>query len=126
MNHTANIVGIGCFAKTDTLYRVFKKALENFILSKYEDLCPAAERILNDENMTQFFRSVIRFGMERPDQIERASEFVSASAKITGFYLGLNKQSLHLIVFFQDVGHQQTKFITRLEKFTRLRNNRLH
>jgi len=95
-------------------------------LSKYEDIGPAAEYTLSDENATQFFRSVITFGIEKPDQIDRALESIPTSAIITGFFLGLNKQALHLILFFLRSGHQQTKYIVRLEKFTRLRKNRLH
>jgi len=126
MNHTANIVGMGCFAKTDTLRRVFSKALGNFILGKYEDICLPPDRVVNDENLTCFFRSVIALGAGKPDQADRASECVPGSAKITGFFLGLNKQTLHLVLFFLRSGHQQAKFIVRLEKFTLLRNNRLH
>lgn len=126
MHHTAHMVGIGCFAKNNTLQRNFRQVLENFILVKYEDICPAAERMLNDENVTRFFRSVIQLGTERPDQIDRALELFSAEAKINGFYLGLSKQSLHLIVFFQNAVRQQTKIVIRLEKFNRLRENHLH
>ena len=126
MDHAANVIGIGCFAESSTIYRVFKRVLENFILSKYEEIYPPAECILNDESVTQFFRSVITFGMEKPDQIDRALESISASAVITGFFLGLNKQALQLILFFLRNGHQQTKFIVQLDKFTRLRKNRLH
>jgi len=126
MDHKANLVGIGCFAKSATLRRVFRNSLENFILSKYEDICPTAERIINEENLTRLFRSVIAHGMEKPDHIDRALESVPVSAKITGFFLGLNKQALHLAVFFGDDGFQQTKFVARLEKFTRLRNKHLH
>lgn len=126
MDHKANLVGIGCFAKSATLRRVLRISLENFILSKYEDICPTVERMVNDENLTRFFRSVIALGTEKPDQIDRAMESVLVSAKITGFFLGFNKQVLQLTVFFLDGGFQQTKFIARLEKFTRLRNKRLH
>ena len=121
-----NIVGMGCFAKADTLRRVFNKTLENFILGKYEDICLPPERVFNDENLTCFFRSVISRGAGRPDQVNQASGFVPGSAKITGFFLGLKKRSLHLVVFFMGDGHKQTKFATRLEKFTRLREDRLH
>jgi hypothetical protein len=69
---------------------------------------------------------VITFGIEKPDQIDRALESIPTSAIITGFFLGLNKQALHLILFFLRSGHQQTKYIVRLEKFTRFRKNRLH
>jgi len=126
MNHTANIVGMGCFAKTDTLRRVFNKTLENFILGKYEDICLPPDRVFNDQNLTCFFRSVITRGAGKPDQADRASEGVPGSAKITGFFLGLKKRSLHLVVFFIGDGHRQTKFATRLERFTRLREKRLH
>jgi hypothetical protein len=126
MENTANIVGMGCFAKTDTLRRVFGKALENYILGEYEDICPPPDRVFNDENLTCFFRSVIARGAGKPESVNQASEFVPGSAKITGFFLGLKKRSLHLVVFFIDDGHRQTKFTTRLEKFTRLRQKRLH
>jgi len=126
MNNMANIVGMGCFAKTDTLRRVFNKALENFILGKYEDICLPPDRVFNDQNLTCFFRSVITHGAGKPDQADRASEGVPGSAKITGFFLGLKKRSLHLVVFFIGDGHRQTKFATGLEKFTRLREKRLH
>ena len=126
MNHGPNVIGIGCFAESNTIHRVFKKVLENFILIKYEDIGPAAECTLNDESVTQFFRSVITFGIEKPDQIDRALESIPTSAIITGFFLGSNKQALHLILFFLLSGHQQTKFMVRLEKFARLKENRLH
>ena len=126
MNDMTNIVGMGCFAKTDTLLRVFNKALENFILGKYEDIGLPLDRVLNDQNLTCFFRSVIALGAGKSDQTDRASDCVPGSAKITGFFLGLKKRSLHLVVFFIGAGHQQTKFATRLEKFTRLREKRLH
>ena len=77
---------MGCFANTDTLRRVFGKAFENSILSKYEDICPRPHRVFTDENLTWFFRSVIALGAEKPDQVYRASECVPGSAKITGLY----------------------------------------
>ena len=126
MNHGPDVIGIGCFAESNTIYRVFKKVLEDYILSKYEDICPAAQYTLNDESVTQFFRSVITLGIEKPDQIDRALESIPASAIITGFFWGLKKHALHLILFFLCNGHQQRKFIVRLEKFSRLRKNRLH
>ena len=126
MNHVSNMVGMGCFAKTDTLRRVFSKALANFILGNYEDSCLPPDRVLSDQNLTSFFRSVIALGAGKPDQADRASECVPGSAKITGFFLGLKKRSLHLVVFFIVDGHQQTQFTTRLEKFSRLREKRLH
>jgi hypothetical protein len=126
MRNMANGVGIGCFGGSETLGRVFRKAFEDFMLGRYEDICPPADRILSDVNLTRLFRSVITLGSQKPDQMDRASEWVPASAKITGFFLGLNKQNLHLIVFFRGDDHQPAKFITRLEKFTRLRKTRLH
>jgi hypothetical protein len=126
MDHTANVIGIGCFARSNTIYRVFKKVLEDYILTKCEDFGLASECTLNDEGVTQFFRSLITFAIEKPDQINRALESIPKSAIITGFFLGLKKQALHLILFFLHSEHQQTKFIVHLEKFTRLRKNRLH
>ena len=126
MENTASIVGVGCFAKTDTLHRVFSKALENFILGGYADISSPPDRVFNDENLTCFFRSVIARGAGKPDPVNQASEFVPGSAKITGFFLGLKKRSLHLVVFFIGDGHRPIKFTTRLEKFTRLRQKRLH
>lgn len=126
MRNMANHIGIGCFAESATLRRVFRRALENFLLSKYEDICPPSDRVLNDENLACFFRSVIHSGTGKPDQVEPVLKSVPESAKITGFFLGLNQHALHLIVFFLDGGHQQTRLTARLQKFTRLRKKRLH
>ncbi|MGD9080455.1 MAG: hypothetical protein PVG96_13995 [Desulfobacterales bacterium] len=126
MNQRLNVNGIGCFAESNTIYRVFKGVLEDYILSKYEDIYPAGQYTLNDECVTQFFRSVITHGIEKPDQIDRALKSIPTTAVITGFFLGLKKHTLHLILFFLHRGHQQKKSIIRLEKFSRLRKNRLH
>ena len=126
MGPRPNMIGIGCFAESQTLHRVFKKALENYILIRYEDLGHRWRYTLNDENATQFFRSVITLGIEKPDQIDRALKSIPATAIINGFFLGLKKQTLHLILFFLRSGHRQTKFIVRLENLSRLRKKRLH
>ena len=120
------MVGIGCFAESNILHRVFKKALQDYSLSQYEDFCPIDAQMVNDEHVTRFFRSVMMSGIAKPDHANRALELVPVSAKITGFFLGLNQQTLHLIVFFLNDGYPQTKFITRLEKFTRQRYKHLH
>ncbi len=126
MQNMANHFGIGCFARGDTLRRVLTAALENFTLSKYEDVCPMADRVLNDKNLARFFRSVIHSGTEKPHQAEQALRYVPESAKINGFFLGVNRQTLHLVIFFLDGCDQQSRLTTRLEKFTRLRKKRLH
>jgi hypothetical protein len=69
---------------------------------------------------------VIRSGTERPDQIDRAWELVSAATQITGFYLGMDQQTLHLIVFFQDANCQSANLTIQLEKFSRHKRIRLH
>ena len=126
MQNMASHIGIGCFAEGNTLRRVFRRALESVLLSKYEDICPSADRIFDDENLTRFFRSVIHSGTGKPDQVEPVFRSIPESAKVTGFFLGLDKQALHLVLFFLEGGRQQTRLTTRLEKFTRLRKNRLH
>lgn len=126
MKNGSNVVGIGCFAPSATLRRVLRKLLESFMLDKYENICPLAERMVSEENLTRFFRAVVALGTEKPERIDRAIESVPVSAKITGFYLSLNDQALHLAVFFLDDGFRHTKFIVHLEKFTQLRNKRLH
>ena len=126
MEKASNMVGMGCFAKAETLHRVFNKPLGYFILGTCEDIDPLQDRVLNDKNLAYFFRSVIARGAGRPDQVNQASGLVPESAKITGFFLGLKRRSLHLIVFYSGDGQRQTKYATRLEKFTQLRKKRLH
>ena len=126
MNHTANMVGTGCFGKSQALQQQLRKVLENFTWLRFDDLCPAAERMFNGENARRFFGSVIRSGTERPDQIDRALKVFSAATQINGFYLGMDAQSLRLIVFFQDANGRSANLTTRLEKFSRLKKNRLH
>lgn len=122
----ARIIGMGYFARSHTLRLRFLKVLQDFTWLRFEDLCPAAERMFNSENVRRFFGSVIRSGTERPDQIHRALESVSAATKINGFYLGMDDQSMYLIVFFQDAACQTQKLTIRLEKFNQLRKIRLH
>lgn len=125
MQNRANPIGIGCFAEGHTLRRVFRKALENFVLGQYEDICPLADRASNHEDMARFFSSVIHFGTEKPDEFGSISKFIPESSKITGFFLGLNKQAMQLIVFFLDSAHRPARLTARLEKFNRLRKKRL-
>jgi hypothetical protein len=126
MQNKAHHIGIGCFAGSATMRRVFRRALESYLLSKYEDIWPSTDRVFNDENLTRFFKSVIYSGAGAPDQAEPVLKSVPESAKITGFFLGLNKQALQLVLFFLKENRQQTRLTTRLEKFTRLRKKRLH
>ena len=120
------MVGMGCFAKRQTLQQRFKKVLKDLTWLRYEDLCPAAERMFAGENGRRFFGAVIRSGTEEPDQIDRASKLISAATKINGFYLGMDEVSLHLIVFYQDADCQPANVTIRLEKFSRLKRIRLH
>ena len=122
MNNMENMVGMGCFAKTDTLRRVFGQALEHYILGKYEDICPRSDLVFNEKDLTCLVRSVISRGAGAPKRVNPVPGF----AKITGFFLGLKNRSLYLIVFFRGDGQEQTKCTTRLEQFTRLREKRLH
>jgi hypothetical protein len=126
MHNKAHMIGMGCFAKSHTLQQRLRKVLENFTLTHYADIFPAAERMLNDGNLMQFFRSVIRLGTEGPDQVDRALELDSVAMKIIGFYIGMVAQSLHLMVFLKDRGGHQKKIIVRLERFNRLRKNRMN
>lgn len=125
MHNRTQMIGVGCFARSQTLQQRFRKVLENFTWLKYEDLYPTAEGMFTNENVRRFFGSVIRSGTERPAQIDRAVELVSAATQINGFYLGMDEQSLHLIVFFQDANCQSANLCIRLEKFSRLREIRL-
>ena len=126
MSDTTHMIGMGCFAKSQILPQRFRKILEDLTWLRYEDLCPAAEQMFNHDNARRFFAALIRSGTERPDQIERASELVSAATKINGFYLGMDEQSLLLIMFVKDADCQPANLTVRLEKFCRLKRNRLH
>jgi hypothetical protein len=126
MHHKTHMVGMGCFARSQTLQQQFRRILDNYTWLRYQDICPAAEGAFANENLRRFFGSVIRSGTDRPDQINRALELVSAATQITGFYLGMDAQSLRLIVFFQDADYQPANLTVRLEKFSQLKEIRLH
>ena len=126
MHNTANMIGMGCFAKSPTLQQHFRKIIEHFTWLRYEDLGPAAQRIFNNANARRFFGAVIRSGTDRPDQIDRALKLVSAATQITGFYLGMDEKFLHLILFFQDANGRSANLTIRLEKFSQLKQVRLH
>ena len=118
--------GVGCFAGGSTLIRMFKKILENLILIKHEEIYPAIPGMLSDNNATRFFRGVIQSTSKGPDQIDRALELFSAATNINGFFIGLSRESLYLLVFYQDAGRRRSKLTIRLDHIACMRKNRLH
>jgi hypothetical protein len=119
----ANVVGIGCFAKTKTLFRVFRKALENCILTRIEDIFPQPVWEPCNADLIRFVKFVISSGTKDPKRLDWQAR---NPAKITGFFLGFKKQTLNLSVFFLSEGHEPARYTLQLEKFTEIRKMRLN
>ena len=124
MNET-KIMGIGCFAKTRTLSRVLKKALERYILGDLSHGCPqvrphslAAD---GSDLLKEFIAGIISgqriVGAEMINRLE--------DKKITGFFLAMENRCLNLSVFARGKSPVLEKYTTRLEELSRLRETRL-
>lgn len=111
------VTGIGCFAKPQTLSRVFKKIMQNYTLGEYNGIESESSELLTalvtgkaDCYQSPAYEPLK--GLENKD--------------ITGFYLALRNQRLILSIFARSAVFGQTKYTANLHEFTRMRQKRLH
>ncbi len=126
MKNGPNVVGIGCFAKPEVLRRVFKKTLESYILGSFEGLALDSDFSPIQEGVIQFLEDILTDGTEiHPfSRFEIGRQF--EPIRITGFFLGYEKQHLTLSIFFLGAGHHRARYTTKLEMLRKIRNKRLN
>ena len=120
------VVGIGCFAKPETLSRVLKKMVEGYILGNLEG---HVEKIRNDSmssDLIQLLKTVIG-GIAGNQQAIGSGIIDSLSGKkITGFFLAMENEGLNLSVFTREGRSVSRKISTNLGTLAQTRKKRLH
>ncbi len=116
------VIGIGCYGKPETLSRVLKRMVENYILgiSKRPDRN-------NSQHCVQFetiklLKALIgglfeNHQLSEPEIIENIR-----TSRITGFFLALERRKLNLSIFTRD---GQSVNSVNLDHFPAIRNKEL-
>lgn len=107
------MIAVGCFAAGATLKRVLRKAVEDYIMGKWDDFQSAG--ILASEGSRVLDRLM---APEAPLRLENRPE------PVTGFQLAFKNQQLNLRVFSKNARSLPRTF--SLEELTRLRRQRLN
>jgi len=118
--NASKLMGVGCFAKPDRLSKVFKRALESYVLGEvveFDDHTDYGDSLLNK----------IMASIPDDQWVLESGKFCNiANKRITGFFLGFKNQGLNLSVFIKGDSPHPERFTARLDGLTRLRNKRLN
>jgi hypothetical protein len=106
-------VGIGCFAAGGTLTRVLRKAVENYILGKWDDFQSAGLPLSEGTRL-----------LSRVMAGDTPGEAGTWPERITGFHLVYKNQRLNLSIFSR-AGHAETSTFS-LDELTQVRRLRLN
>ncbi|UCF90335.1 MAG: hypothetical protein JSW39_18830 [Desulfobacterales bacterium] len=123
---TPKIVGFGCFAGPETLARVLKKTLENYILGNLEGLGRGKGNSAGPSGVTNILQALPVRWTENHLTTDGETMTGLANKKITGFFLGLKNRHLDLAVFARGHRRQPLRYTASLEELARLRKSRLH
>ena len=120
------VVGIGCFAKPETLSRVLRKMVEGYILG---DLGGHAEKSVDvsmSSDLILLLKTVI--GGLTGNQHAIGSGIIDSlrGKKITGFFLAIEDEGLYLSLFTREGRLQSKQISTHLDALTQIRQKRLH
>ena len=118
--------GIGCFAKPDRLGRIFNKLVQDYALGPFES------DQLFDQNIPAGNEGVdlLKALMASPTRDRQSGACGTIKfpghQKITGFYLSLFDQKLHLKIFARGNSSKQEIYTAKLDELTKLRQERLN
>jgi hypothetical protein len=120
------VVGIGCFAKPETLSRVLKKMVEGYILGNLEGHTEKTVDKSMSSDLILLLKTVI-------DGVSGDQQAISpgiidrlTGKKITGFFLAMENEGLNLSVFTREGRLTSKKISTNLGALTQIRKKRLH
>jgi hypothetical protein len=118
--NASKLMGVGCFAKPDRLSKVFKRAVESYVLGE----------VVEFDNHMDYGGSLLNkivASIPNDQWALESGKFCNiANKRITGFFLGFNNQGLNLSVFMKGDSLDRERFTARLDGLTRLRNKRLN
>ena len=120
------VVGIGCYAKPETLSRVLKKWVEHYVLGNFEGLVRDNGEKFEPSEGIQLLKTII--GGRAAKQHVPGSDTIGnhQNTRVTGFFLALERQGLNLSIFTRGGHWAGKKYTTNLHFLTRIRDKRLH
>ena len=94
------VIGIGCYGKPETLLRVLKRMVKNYIIGNFNGSDP--NRYCVQFETIGLLKAIFGGLLEKHQFSE--SEIIENLRKsgITGFFLGLERRKLNLSVFTRD------------------------
>lgn len=120
------MVGVGCFAKPETLSRVLKNMIEGYILGNFERFTEKNSNNSISTELIQLLKDIIVGSSEGQQTIGREVIDNLADKKITGFFLRLKNERLNLSLFTRESGLKCKKISANLDALTQIRKKRLN
>ena len=120
------VVGLDAFGKPGTFSEVFKKLLESYTLDAIDWYDPDKEHKALKSEVTRFQKSALSAtaSAETRPSVGLGTDFRLESRKVTGFALALEDQLLHVSIFARANGRDTHAPDSRIERFSRRRQNR--
>ncbi len=124
---TRKVTGIGCFAKPETLSRVFKKMVQSYTLGEFENINPLTdhENLRRPDNFI-LLDALITGSTGYSPTTDSETIGNTKDTKVTGFFLTLRNQQLKLSIFAKGSHNSRERYTTTLAGYTKLRQKRLN
>jgi hypothetical protein len=122
----SRVVGIGCFAKPETLARVLKKMVEDYIFGNFEGLIQDRKAKTAQSEVIKLLKTIMGAPAASQQYFGPNATASPHNTRITGFFLALGNQGLNLSIFTKDRHLAGKKYTTNLTCLTRIREKRLH
>jgi len=120
------IVGIGCFARPETLSRVAKKWIRTYTLGQIQSLRVGNDNGVTPSEGTQLLNAIIT-GQPNNVQKQTSKQLDGLQdKKITGFFLEMKDHRLNLSVFAKGVSSGRKRYTATLDAVTKIRQKRLN
>ena len=127
MMKNSAVVGIGCFAKPETLARVLKKMVEQYVLGNFEGLIQDGGAKTAQSEVIKLLQTIISTPAKGQQYLRPNDAAASLhNTRITGFFLALGDKGLNLSVFTRDRQLAGRKYTTKLTCLTKIRQKKLH
>ena len=118
------VAGMDAFGKPGTFSEVFKKLLESYALDAIDWYDPNQESKALKSEVTKFQKAALATDVESHPAVGLGTDFRLESRKIIGFSLALDAQLIHISIFSRVGGQDRNVADSRIERFSRRRQNR--
>jgi hypothetical protein len=120
------IAGIGCFAKPETLSRVFNKMVRDFALGRIEGIGSENRHEWGGPEAARLIAALMAGEKPKLRPLDSTCPDDTENGEITGFFLTLKDQKLNLSIFAKTDGCRQQRYSAVLDGITQLRHSRLN